>query len=164
LTILFVGAGASAPFGYPTMGGLNDKLHEMISGKEGDLLTELLPIFPKTAENDIEDVLQTIDLLDEISRRKIMTALQNATAQFSIFAKSHTMTFSELVALGRSLRERLEEAIFDVYQFRSEARLRLNLYEELLSTLNPFTTVRDYSIFTTNYDRIIEELCAAKGY
>ena len=47
--------------------------------------------------------------------------------------------------------------------FALKSGRRLQLFTELFSSLNfPGGTFQEYSIFTTNYDRIIEEFCASK--
>jgi len=69
-TIIFLGAGASAPFGYPTMPELTSKLKRLIDGQERDLLYDLIPSVlslkgsAAMSAQDIEGALQTIDLVD----------------------------------------------------------------------------------------------------
>jgi hypothetical protein len=159
LTILFLGAGASAAFGYPTMPALSKQLREMIEGKERDLLNHLLPPFPETEGNDIEDVLQTIDLMEELSRRRIASALEKSYLQLSAYANNRSMPFGEALSVCRNLKDKLQDAIFDIFQFRTSTQAHFKLYDDLLSILRDHVPRSDYSIFTTNYDRIVEHYC-----
>lgn len=72
------------------------------------------------------------------------------------------MKFSQFVELSRSLRNRIQEIIFDVCQFRPDCKSSFRLYSDLFSTITSVTKANEYAIFTTNYDRIVEEFCASE--
>jgi len=67
------------------------------------------------------------------------------------------MPFSKLLESCRSLRKMIEDTIFDVYQFHSE--LNFGAFYRLFDMISSADDRVGNQIFTTNYDRIIEELC-----
>jgi hypothetical protein len=155
--IVFLGAGASAPFGYPTMIGLREELRKRAKADEADLLMYLL--YLRGTNNDAETVLQDIEVIETISKRKLEKIFGMVTIPGS---KTVPMGFDKFVSLCRSLRDTIEDLIFEIYQFRPECEPKFQLYEQLLSTLESIPGGREHYIYTTNYDRIIEELCSER--
>ena len=154
LVVIFLGAGASAPFGYPTMDGLQSQLMNRVEDTERDLLVGL----PSLGGNkDVEVVLQHLDAIEGLTDRGLGEIFEKSWVEFSVLGKKQTMGFPELIKLCRSLRETIQDTIFDVYQFRPKSAENFQLYGQFFSTLASITRARELHVYTTNYDRIIEE-------
>lgn len=158
LVVVFLGAGASAPFGYPTIVGLQDVLLKNLADEEKDLFNDLVR---RKGVDDVEGVLQTIDLLEIIANHGVGSILTDSFVTLSEMAKERSMKFSHFIELSRSLRNHIQEIIFDVYQFRPDCKSNFRLYSDLFSAISSVTKAKEYSVFTTNYDRIVEEFCAS---
>jgi hypothetical protein len=162
LVLIFLGAGASVPFGYPTMVGLQNELIRRVGDKQRGLLVGL----PSVAGGiDAEVVLQHIAAIEALSERGLERIFEEARITFYGTHGKETMGFLEFVNLCRTLREEIEDVIFDVYQFRPEIVDKFRLYGQLFSTIASATKAREHHIYTTNYDKIIEEFCTrTEGY
>jgi hypothetical protein len=141
------------------MPGLNDELSKRIRDKQQDnLLNELLRF---EGIDDAEALLQTFELLDQISSHPVREIFDSSYVQLN---GSHSTKFSDLVKLSLALRDSIQNVIFDVYQFRPICATKFDLYTQLLNIVamrgDVSVTVNEHRIFTTNYDRIIEEFCA----
>jgi hypothetical protein len=68
LVVVFLGAGASAPFGYPTIAGLQDVLLKNLPDKEKGLFSDLVR---RKGVDDVEGILQTIDLVETIANHGV---------------------------------------------------------------------------------------------
>jgi len=158
-TVVFLGAGSSAAFGYPVMEGLNDEVSRATKGDDLNLLRYI-----RTADNQVnaESVLQAIDFIIDLSKRGIGSLFSESYVQFPKHFQLSAMPFERLLASCRSLRETIENKIFEVYQFRPGSEVNFNLYRQLFLAIASVDNLAGHHIFTTNYDRIIEELCQMK--
>ena len=156
--IIFLGAGASTPFGYPTMKGLQDELVQSARTKENrmsSLLYSLLSHYPK---NDPETVLQDLTLFETMSKRSGWMFEESSASVSERSGGTVLFSFREFIKFCRSLREIIEDSIFETY--RRDRRKKLDLYGQLLKILG----VREHHIYTTNYDMIIEDFCSVRHY
>ena len=152
MVVVFLGAGASAPFKYPVMAELTTELRNTIQDEEGRLLYHLSG--PSRPYSDAETVLQDIEAFDTIYTRGLERTINSVTVygQKGAIQKE----FQEFHVLCGSLRETIRASIFDTYSFDPECASKFPLYDQLFSFLR---SQKEICIYTTNYDRIIEEFC-----
>jgi NAD-dependent SIR2 family protein deacetylase len=156
--ILFLGAGASAPFGYPTTQKfINELIAALGSEEEGRFLSYLLSIKGFT---DIEHVLELLDLLQNINRHPVKDFLQ--THQTLINFKGQSITFLEMLNSMEKLRDRIQSDVFRQYEFNPTTITTITQeYSPLVKMLLTLSNHKEIQIFTTNYDCVIEEFCRA---
>jgi hypothetical protein len=152
LVLVFLGAGASAPFGFPAMDGLENEISKRLKGKERDLLLALPYVGNK---KDAEIVLQHLAAIENLSER----GLDRLFARTSSYSSLNGMGFRELIELCHSLEETIKDTIFNVYQFRPQSASSFHLYANLFSIIAQTGKMREHYVYTTNYDRIIEVFC-----
>ncbi|MDQ3884931.1 MAG: SIR2 family protein [Thermoproteota archaeon] len=165
---LFLGAGASVPFGKPTTKELRAELIDEYSKRpktndpEGWLNRLLYSILSFDKFEDIEHVLQSLKEIDDFflkSQQYGGRYLQSIIHEYSpdIYVKYQ---FSEYLKLTEPQRKRIEEHIFHKYRWeRAYDEALGQVYEPL------FGEIKKYSkdvihVFTTNYDRAIEMYCS----
>jgi len=151
---LFLGAGASRAFDYPTTEEFMTNLGLKISGGE----KEILDAFRRTPEiKDIEHILQTLDILISADSNPYLHA------NFKQFppmmpTKAGTRNWVQYIAWCKSLKERIRTSLHTQYEFDpNKLNKVLGSYGALLNRLAIFNGNRQLDIFTTNYDRVIEE-------
>lgn len=158
MVVLFLGAGASAPFDYPVMDKLKIMLSERISeGSSADLLYTLSQL--QRHDLDAETILQDIDTILSIPNQGLKKIFDTCYL-YHIKDIGHNMVstkFDELIDSAKILRELIHESIFEIYQFTKERSHKLTLYDQLFRILGE---QEEHHIYTTNYDRIIEQFSA----
>jgi SIR2-like domain len=162
---LFLGAGASVPFDKPTTRELKEMLKTKYSNYNesevtSNLLTSLLTF---TEFLDIEHILQALKDIQRFS---------NDYGGKYIFDKSqhgiyHTGRYDiPLITLADEsfkITKILEKEVFDNYSWKHDKDNDLiRLYDEIFRTLRKYS--EEMNVFTTNYDRSIEQYCADKKY
>lgn len=75
------------------------------------------------------------------------------------FQDNTDMKFAQLTEICESLIGITKETIFDAFQFHPRD---LSLYSELFSVINETTKTSVHHVYTTNYDRVVEEFCASR--
>ncbi|MFC1507581.1 SIR2 family protein [Thermoproteota archaeon] len=159
MVVLFLGAGASAPFGYPVMSELNNLLLNSITDNEGDLLYH----FYLNGNRDAETVIQSIQTLENIEQRGLDKLFNYVTYQGR--KNQIGAEFKKFIIICKDLHRSIEAKIFDTYQFNPNISSIFPLYQQL------FTIIKEHQknigsndpleVYTTNYDRIIEEFSYA---
>jgi hypothetical protein len=152
---LFLGAGASVPFGYPPTGPFAKELTERIpnSTREGVLLQSIRQV---PGVEDAEQVLEILDSIAELKNKPIRRYFENSSLSISGFGN---ILYREFEPLALSLRDRIRTEIFRTYSWKRGAGRGWGLYRNLFSQLPPqMSSVLE--VFTTNYDRAVEEYCA----
>src|SRR4030065_1868015 len=159
--ILFLGAGASTCFGYPTTKQFIDGLRAELaisSAAEVQLLNKILSI---QGFSDVEHVLELLDLLQSVNRHPFTDFIQTypSVINFGETASS----FSDLLHSAKRLRDKIQEDVFRQYEFNPDSLVKINdVYSPLIQNLMANNIERYLSIFTTNYDRVIESFCINK--
>ena len=155
---IFLGAGASAAFGYPTTKGFMDQCRTTVKGKEGELLSTLVEV------PNISDVEPVLDILDQIvtTESPILKYLEYRQVQLptkpSYFGVSNS-SWNDFKKLADSLRRMIHEELFRQYQFDpKKADAIRKLYHETLNAISKDASIAQ--VFTTNYDSLIEEALA----
>lgn len=159
--ILFLGAGASATFGYPTTQEfINELKAELGNDVEGRFLNNLLNIKGFT---DVEHVLELLDLLQSINRHPMENFLQ-AYRTVTNFSSGEIITFPEVLDRMEKLRDRIQSDVFRQYEFNPTTISTITqVYEPLVEMLLDLSNYKEIPIFTTNYDRVIEECCRSNN-
>jgi hypothetical protein len=167
--IFFFGAGASKPFGIPTMRELTEIIKTNLDGNNLHEYNSIYNKFQKNGKNeiDIEGILSIIQFLSEGENENI-----NDVINYLLFTRNHSQDISSqhnkseldnlklnIVKLIRQYCTRASnlEYVFKVYQ---------NFFETITEVLSggtydtklPIRYDDNWTIFTTNYDIIIESL------
>jgi len=155
--ILFLGAGASAPFGYPTTQKFINELKDNLgSDVEGKFLSYLLDIKGFT---DVEHVLELLDLLQSINRHPVKDFLRTYPTHLR-FGAGESISFLEMLDGMEKLRDRIQSDVFRQYEFDPTTIGPITqVYSPLVEMLSLLSNYKEIPIFTTNYDRVIEEFC-----
>lgn len=163
---LFLGAGASVPYNKPTTKHLRDKLmtkyhYTDVShiSKEQEYLNSIL-----TFSNfyDIEDVLQCIKEIDDFflnskfGSRYLLERVPELKFNDSR-RPAHLSTFIDSI---KKIRTMIENDVFENYAWNDNYDIVL---EEILTSFFNILkkeNSKEIHIFTTNYDRAVEEFCS----
>jgi len=158
---LFLGAGASAPFGYPTTKQFLDNIQKKLKGNEAFLLADLMKV---KGVSDIEHVLQILDALPLLDKNflKVYKTFPN-----SINIARTSRKLDDFINLGLSLREKVYDEIFNEYELNPKTRKdACGAYNSVFTfLLGPRQEPnQSFIVFTSNYDRVIEDFCANSEY
>ena len=117
---------------------------------------ELLNYLRLREGSDAEAALQALNLVLDLAGRRFSDMFSESWVKFGS-GKFQPMLFPALKQNCESLIVRIKETIFNTYRFRPKS---LSLYSDLISLLNDTTKASVHYVYTTNYDRVIEEFCA----
>lgn len=142
---LFLGAGASVPYGMPTTAGLRVKMQSIDSSVPLEGMQDPAE-FP-----DVEHILSVVD--------QVIGFAESRAGR--LYARHDTGgTFNDSVAKSRSLKAALENAISASYGWSpSRDQAAANVLEPLFK-LARSGEGQSVTVFTTNFDTAIEEYCA----
>ena len=138
---LFLGAGASVPYGMPTTNELKDVL-KTVEFPFGEMLNR--PEYP-----DVEYILPALDDITNFSESE-------GGKFWSIYRRDH---FNEMVNKAKLAKRIVEQEIFLRYKWDT---LNDSSAQNLLGRLFALAKSKkgNVTIFTTNFDTVIEEYCA----
>lgn len=179
-TVLFLGAGASAPIGFPTTKEIIEEIG--IKPYNKDKLREKLNIGPKEAEllrricegpklekglkiklKDMEDLLEYFDialnpynsLCIEILSEEVRDTIAATASKIFDIADEDKKRYKEIY-------NQIEEYLVECYAYTEEYDEKIErFYGELISSLineKFFPDDAVLPIFTTNYDQVLEKL------
>lgn len=163
--VLFLGAGASRPFGKMMMGEFIDHLHNQDGFKNEPLFNDIVNV---PGGRDLEHLFQE---LDEWSRKayhpvsdQIYTSAQSGSPLLSTYRPP-------LVQVATRMIENLRKEVFNAYRDiqRSQREELVRCFGGLFGTLfrplkeNPSLDGYPLVVFTTNYDPAIEIFCQAEA-
>ncbi len=172
-TVLFLGAGASAPLGFPVTKqvmaeiGLEPanatKLEEVTEHSE--LLTKIYGQLPSD-KRDLEGILDYLRIVnDELNLYQLDILRDKIQAQSSPdFQATITDIVTKYKEEAKELEDNVKEYMFNLYVFQPEKhadkveKIYRPLIEPLLVDRIFETDVEELPIFTTNYDLAIENL------
>jgi len=171
--IIFLGAGASAPFDYPTTKSFLERLGRTISGREKEYLNSIRNL------EWVKDVEQVVEILDSLldlegyTEEIGLTSFFKEYPRFLQFARmkphspavSGTVVWDDLIPLFERMRDTVEEFTFEQYESKVAQYARIEReYGRLFSVLRAYKKNRQtFDIFTTNYDNVIEDYCTRVG-
>lgn len=162
LIAVFLGAGASAHIGYPPMAELEGELRRRITDRDlTDLYGDLLR---RADQGDAETVLRHVDTVLSLTQNGMESMFKDSEETiWSTRIGNRKLKFTELVRISRELQDKIRNEIFDIYGFRvDDVQRKLTAHKMLFSILDGFST--EHWVFTTNYDRVMEQLSIEKGY
>jgi hypothetical protein len=166
--MIFVGAGASASFGYPTTEQFIDRLEKTIlasvtkSGArlaEGKLLSDILTL---RHVKDVEHVLEILQSLQVFEKHPIKEFREKF--KISIAMPSISNNLDDFLAVAKGLEDEIKSYVYQQYQFAPETIDQVNsTYKPFLEQISLYTGHNEIPIFTTNYDRVVEKYCQKNG-
>lgn len=155
--VLFLGAGASASFGYPTTQKFVEELKSVLAGSsEGILLDSLLEV-PHI--KDIEHVLQMLEALRGFKKYPLKEFVTKFTVNIGL--PNLSTNLHDQMKIAEKLEDKILDDIYRQYEFNPGTIDSITgVYEPLMGMLSSLRGDNEIPIFTTNYDRIIEEFCS----
>lgn len=159
--ILFLGAGASAPFGYPTTQGFLDGLKVQLGTvSEGILLNSL---FQLEHIQDIEHVLEILTSLKVFSKHPLKEFVARFKTSITLSPNLST-NLSDQLKIAETLEDRIHDDIYRQYEFSPSSIASVDdAFNPFLSMISAKRGDQEIPIYTTNYDRVIEEYSSANG-
>jgi hypothetical protein len=102
---------------------------------------------------DVEHIIQILEVIDDLGSSPARRFFENVSLNFPRFPG---LAYVNFASIARSLRDQLRTEVFRTYSWRPKLRDKFELYNALFSA----TKESILEVFTTNYDRVIEEYCA----
>lgn len=155
-TALFLGAGASRAFDYPTTLEFVDKLRDVLEPLEKSILNSILKS-PKVS--DIEHVLQTLDpIINPESIDYLQGVLQGSPISMQIFGTE--VKWGTFILTCQRLKQSIITELFSQYEFNSTKLDKIiKCFIALDSILCDVNQLKELHVFTTNYDSVFESFC-----
>ena len=145
---LFLGAGASVPFGMPTTKQFKEKLSGIPEIQDEAIMRGL---FSALDLEDIEHILQAIEDIENIDKHGKMFLER---LLFTSEPKLTGLSFDELLNGLDSCRRAIIKQVYKLYSFDNT-----NI-EKVKTHYDPIFRILDSKkihVFTTNYDQVVEE-------
>jgi hypothetical protein len=153
--LIFLGAGASAPFGIPTSEQLTDEIMKLLAVQHQPLLSDITGFWKK--HNQEKDP----------NYENILTFLMGLTNPRSIPRDSIVQVFiNDFPAHQKSYEHIINEMYAKIIDYCTKpfTSLSPNQLEDIFqNTYDAFTIFREQPIFTTNYDPSIEIWCQKRN-
>ena len=146
---LFLGAGASVHYGYPTTKALKEELSKSIPASPNNIEYKLLN------SNHLYDIEYVLDLLikfDQFFSAEHINRFFNDLILVNIYPSNIDGLRKKIIEMKLSI----EQSIFDNYSWNNSYHDDVkNMFGVLYNKINN----KNLHIFTTNYDRVIEKFC-----
>jgi len=172
--VIFLGAGASAKFGCPATKAFMKNLSTTLKDEERSFLSSLRQLHNV---KDIEHIIEILDSLFEMDRISIASSMHDFFEQYKEsvdFGKKvsypqplqGSIEWDKLVKLARTLEGKITSATFSEYQRKPRFFEKLkDYYGRFFSLIKPHMAgKREFEIFATNYDHVIEDYCDQSGH
>ncbi len=157
---LFLGAGASAFFDFPTTKTFINDLRQHLGTVEVDLLNSILAI---NGFYDAEHVLELLNALDAVNRYPADSFFRKYNPTITLPNRGN-LPFIDVLGALSNLRNKLIDDIYRQYEFRENKVDDIcKVYSPLIELLFFLNQTSVVSVFTTNYDRVIEKMCYKKN-
>ncbi|NWG36013.1 SIR2 family protein [Nitrososphaera sp.] len=156
---LFLGAGASVAYGKPTTRDIKNKLQSKYrtNNPPTDARSILFSFLDNYHFNDIEDVLQSIYEWDRLRDSHAIKYLSDEKRTAYIQTPSHQVPFPTFLKQVKEVKEIIEDDIFENYSWdRTKNGILLEIMARLIAVVGKSGEAH---IFTTNYDRAVEQFC-----
>lgn len=154
---LFLGAGASASFGFPITKEFKDKLENELDPKSDEILYTILQ---KSKDEDIEQVLtniesllkQTDDCGYRLLEKMVMCTFENKEDKKRLKLKS----FKDIIDDFIECKKKIQSDVYKKYSWKdvNDEKLKEN-YDKIFDVLAKSDD--GIHICTTNYDQIVEK-------
>jgi len=175
--VTFLGAGASAPFKYPTTKSFLEQLEGFLTGEEKEYLNSIRSLY--WVVDDVEHVVEILDSVLELESASQRTRLSTFLFRYPMsldFVKKDDKQFyfspslkgkvswSQLVKLSEGLRNQVEEFTFQQYESKVAQFPRIKReYARFFLMLKNHFQENEFEVFTTNYDNAIEDFSCKSG-
>ena len=164
--LLFLGAGASKPFGMPNMKELtNIAVEELKAQHINPFIIDLIKqrVESLGISSDIEAVLTCIDALSNPQK-----GIQDAgpfAALLSEYRETDKLTFGQKKAYYQNLSKEIRRIIREHCFFppKEKEDELVKIYDNLVNIFN-IETLHPLHVYTTNYDLCFERYCEKKRY
>ena len=155
-TALFLGAGASRAFGYPTTLEFVNELKDVLKPLEKTILNSILKS-PKVS--DIEHVLQKLDpIINPESIDYLGGVLKGSSISTQIFGTE--VKWETFISSCQKLKQSIIAELYSQYEFnRTKLDEIIKCFTALGSILCDVNQLKELHVFTTNYDSVIENYC-----
>jgi hypothetical protein len=157
--LLFLGAGASRAFGFPTTKEFLDHLKVGAFPEQSALLGQF------TLVSGIADIEHVLDILDQIVSGDNPLVKYLAFHQHKMGPSYDAVEWSVFKEKTSALREHIRVELFREYEFVEERRHEIQKRLETVLGHVRSGNVKVMNIFTTNYDSVIEKgLARSQSY
>jgi len=156
---LFLGAGASRAFGFPTTKEFLDHLEKSASLEQRAFLTQF------TSIPGITDIEHVLEILDQIASGDDPLVKYLAFHKPKMGPSYAPVEYSKFLENASSLREHIRVELFREYEFVDERRPEIQKRLETILGRVRSENTKVIDIFTTNYDSVIEKgLAQSQSY
>ncbi|MCJ7634631.1 SIR2 family protein [Candidatus Bathyarchaeota archaeon] len=158
ITTLFLGAGASRAIGFPTTSEFMVKVAETLPKTGSDNLVDILKYYEGLPEvKDIEHVLEILDTLITFDSNPYAHSLFEKINP-SMRGAGREYDWKAYMGSCKRLKDIIIDELYRQYEFDpSRVGMLDNIFGELVDMLARKNEFNQLDIFTTNYDRSIEE-------
>jgi len=166
-TILFVGAGASVPFGYQTTDQFIDEVRNM---PLRPIEKAIFDSYAGVSNITIEDIIRALDIRIKESNNPILRqealsplrtiVLDNAElneAKNKLQSGEVPQKLEERLSAYKTLKDRIVSQLYIAYHDKPKLEKAWEVYADYISIIKQ-QNGDILPIFTTNYDRVIESL------
>lgn len=161
-TVLFLGAGASAPLGKMLMIPFVDHLEKKLK-QSNPLFSDIV-----ARKRDLEFLLEALANINDISFLRYLIqpgrelVHEGGTDVRKENRKRTEDTFSDLQRSARNLRAYIEKEVFTHYRAFENEQSVVELMSPIITEISEVSSVPPI-VFTTNYDPAIEKFCELSG-
>jgi hypothetical protein len=172
---LFLGAGTSKPFGYPTTTDFIQISNEKFKGNS--LYSEIISFFNKRGREDIDielilweldKLVEGIDIINEPETFKKWFFIDSNRSNYNLWGNPNQPlrdALENIKGMAKQLKLDINRLVYDTYWKEPDPKIN-TVYEYLFKKLDQLGGKRDsdkqINIFTTNYDLIIERYFEGK--
>ena len=166
-TILFIGAGASVPFGYQTTDQFITEIRNMSLSQ---LEKRIFDFYAETSNITIEDIIRALDLRikendNPILRQEALSPLRTIElsdadwndAKNKLQSEETTQKLEERLSAYKTLKDKIVSQLYVAYHDKPELGKSWDVYGDYIYILRE-QNGDVLPIFTTNYDGVIESL------
>ena len=163
-TILFVGAGASIPFGYQTTDQFITEIRNMSLDPAE---TEIFNFYAEAPNATIEDIIRALDIRIKESDNPLLrqetllpfrtVAIENAEQKNNLQTQSQELApnLEKRLSAYKTLKAKIISQLYISYSDRPELEKAWEVYKDYIDIVRQ-RNGDIVPIFTTNYDRVIE--------
>ena len=170
-TILFVGAGASVPFGYQTTDQFIEEIRHMRLTRPEQ---QIFKFYAETPNITIEDIIRALDIQikvgsNEILKREAVSPLHTIELEGELDEAKNKLQNEEVTKkletrldAYKTLKDRIVSQLYINYGDKPELEKAWEVYAEYINILRE-KNGDVVPIFTTNYDKVIETIENIRG-
>jgi len=169
-TVLFIGAGASVPFGYQTTDQFIEEIKKMPLTQPEE---QIFSFYAQTPNITIEDIIRALDIRikegsNPILRREAVSPLRAIKLEGKLaedlselqneeITKDITQKLEQRLDACKTLKDRIVRQLYITYDDKPELEKAWQVYADYIDLLGELNRTM-IPVFTTNYDKVIEAL------